>query len=586
MERAAPAAVAQRLGELLLERGALQRAELDRALAFQDAQAGQGGHGGQSGQGGRLGAVLVRMGALSEETLYQALAAQLALPLHTLDAADEVRWLGGLEALGWPPGWWAERQALPLAEVDGDGSGPLTIAAADPLDGDLREAVDARRGTRRVTWVLALPAQIERWHQQQRDRDGPAGGELDARTLRELAEDAPVIAFVNNVLAQAVEARASDIHLEPGEREFAVRLRIDGVLHTRMSLPIARYAAVASRVKLVSGLDIAERRLPQDGRTSIRVAGAEMDVRVSAIPAVHGESLVLRLLPKQRADLRLDRLGMADDQLAMFRRWLNWSNGLVLVTGPTGSGKSTTLYGALAALSGAGDLSRKIVTVEDPVEYRLPHVVQIQTQAEIGYTFGRALRSILRHDPDIIMVGEIRDRETAEIAVQSALTGHLVLATIHTNDALSAVTRLVDMGIEPYLVAAALKATMAQRLVRRLCEACAGPRLAEPTVAARHAALAARLGHTASAAPPRWRHAVGCAACGGTGWRGRLGIYELVELNAGMQHLIASAAPAAELVRAADAAGRRSLVEDGLLKTAAGQTGFDEVLRVCGGAED
>ena len=555
-----------RLGELLLQRQLVNAAELDQALAY------------QATHGGRLGGILVRTGALSEEALYEQLSVQLGQPPRDVETLHDAQVEAGLQAWTLSRGWWLRQNALPWRDEDGS----LHVAAADPWDAGLHETLEGEGA--RIVWHAVTPAALER-RQHTLLRAG-ADDPGDARALRELAEDAPVIAFVNNVLAQAVEARASDVHFEPGERDFTVRMRIDGVLHTRLTQPISRYPAVASRIKLISGLDIAERRLPQDGRTSIRAAGAELDVRVSTLPAVHGESLVLRLLPKQRADLRLDRLGMADDQLAMFRRWLNWSNGLVLVTGPTGSGKSTTLYGALAALSGAGDLSRKIVTVEDPVEYRLPHVVQIQTQAEIGYTFGRALRSILRHDPDIIMVGEIRDRETAEIAVQSALTGHLVLATIHTNDALSAVTRLVDMGIEPYLVAAALKATMAQRLVRRLCEACAGPRLAEPTVAARHAALAARLGHTASAAPPRWRHAVGCPACGGTGWRGRLGIYELVELNAGMQHLIASAAPAAELVRAADAAGRRSLVEDGLLKTAAGQTGFDEVLRVCGGAED
>jgi general secretion pathway protein E len=300
---------------------------------------------------------------------------------------------------------------------------------------------------------------------------------LDERTLRELAEDAPVVSLVNNLIAQAVEARASDIHLEPGERLLEVRLRIDGVLHVRQTLPMDRYAAVASRIKLIAGIDIAERRLPQDGRISTRAAGAEMDVRVSTIPAVYGESIVMRLLPKQRDDLSLERLGMRPAQLQQFKRWLHMPNGLVLVTGPTGSGKSTSLYSALAATN---DRTRKIVTVEDPVEFRLPHVIQVQAQPDIGYTFARALRAFLRHDPDIIMVGEIRDRETAEIAIQSALTGHLVLATLHTNDAPSAITRLVDMGIEPFLVAASLRAVMAQRLVRRLCEGCAVDQPAAP----------------------------------------------------------------------------------------------------------
>ena len=556
----------QRLGQWLLKLNAATQADIDRALAFQREQ------------GGRLGTILVRMGALSEESLYAALSQQSSLPLFD----DPKVWQGDAISAAlhaWPmsPAWWQRQRAIPWH----DEGGSLQVAAVDPLDAELRETL-AATGASPGQWHLMLPARFEAWQGVLQDQPG-ASLALDERTLRELAEDAPVIAFVNNTFAQAVEARASDIHFEPGEREFEVRFRIDGVLHARGSQPMSRFPAIASRVKLVSGLDIAERRLPQDGRTSIRVAGQEMDVRVSAIPAVHGESLVLRLLPKQRADLRLDRLGMAPDHLALFERWLHWPNGLVLVTGPTGSGKSTTLYGALAAVN---DLSRKIVTVEDPVEFRLPHVVQIQTQAEIGYTFARALRSILRHDPDIIMVGEIRDRETAEIAVQSALTGHLVLATIHTNDALSAVTRLVDMGIEPYLVAASLKAVMAQRLVRRLCPECAQPATGSDTLDARWQALRTRLPALATQVPaPSWRAPVGCPRCQQTGFRGRVGIYELVELSAEMQHTIASEAPLAEVQRQADAAGRRSLVEDGLLKAAQGATTLEEVLRASGGLE-
>jgi general secretion pathway protein E len=554
----------QRLGHWLVAQQMVGQADIDRALAWQREQ------------GGRLGAILVRMGALSEETLYAALSQQCALPLF-----DDPRvWQGDSVAAAmraWPmsAAWWLRQRAIPWLDADA----ALHLAAVDPLDAELRETL-AASGPVPQQWHLMLPARFEAW-QIVLQHEPAARQAMDSRTLRELAEDAPVIAFVNNGLAQAVEARASDIHLEPGEREFTVRFRIDGVLQTRGSQPMSRYPAIASRVKLISGLDIAERRLPQDGRTSIRVAGQELDVRVSSIPAVHGESLVLRLLPKQRADLRLDRLGMGPDHLALFERWLHWPNGLVLVTGPTGSGKSTTLYGALAAVN---DLSRKIVTVEDPVEFRLPDVVQIQTQAEIGYTFARALRSILRHDPDIIMVGEIRDRETAEIAVQSALTGHLVLATLHTNDALSAVTRLVDMGIEPYMVAAALKAAMAQRLVRRLCPDCAQPATDTAMQAARWRKLTTRLPALLDQAPaPRWLAPVGCARCQQTGFRGRVGIYELVELSAEMQHSIAGAAPLAEVQRLADAAGRRSLVEDGLVRAAQGVTTLEEVLRASSG---
>ncbi len=554
-----------RLGALLVQAGQLRQDELDRGLALQAGQPGT-----------RIGSLLVRLGSISEDALYEALSRQLGLPLLGAEALEETAVRAGLAQLGRPLEWWTSQQALPLL----DAAGQLLVMGLDPLSIELRESVEsALPAGQALQWALLMPDALERW--QALLAAGQQGlHELDARALRELAEDAPVIAFVNNVLAQAVEARASDIHLEPGEREFEVRFRIDGVLHTRNALPMARFAAITSRVKLVSQLDIAERRLPQDGRTSIRVAGAEMDIRVSSIPAVHGESIVMRLLPKQRGELALERLGMEPDQLRLFGSWLDMPNGLVLVTGPTGSGKSTTLYGALAAVN---DFSRKIITVEDPVEFRLPHVVQIQTQAEIGYTFARALRSILRHDPDIIMIGEIRDRETAEIAVQSALTGHLVLATLHTNDALSAVTRLVDMGIEPYLVAAALKATMAQRLVRQLCPQCQAPAEPDAALLQRWAALQPRLGDAAMReAEARWQRPVGCAHCQQTGFRGRLGIYELASISEPMQHRIAAGAGLAELQAMADEGGRRSLLEDGLLKVRQGRSSFDEVLRASG----
>jgi general secretion pathway protein E len=558
------AAARRRVGECCVALGSATSADIERALSVQRQQTGQ-----------RLGQILLRMGTLSEEALYAALALHGGLPL--LDAVP-VAWDDGAVARALAkggPSAAAWRRAHAIGWLADEGA--LNVAAVDPWDSELRELLDAQ-DLAVAQWHLMAPARFEAWQAVLADHGADARAPLDPRALRELAEDAPVIAFVNGLLAHAVESRASDVHLEPGEREFEWLFRIDGVLHMRGAQPMSRYPAVASRIKLISGLDIAERRLPQDGRTSIRVAGQEMDVRVSAIPAVHGESLVLRLLPKQRSDLQLARLGMERDHLALFERWLHWPNGLVLVTGPTGSGKSTTLY---AALSAVNDQTRKIVTVEDPVEFRLPHVVQIQTQADIGYTFARALRSILRHDPDIIMVGEIRDRETAEIAVQSALTGHLVVATVHTNDALSAVTRLVDMGIEPYLVAAALRAVMAQRLVRRLCESCARD---EATAApgTRHAAAWTKASVHVEG-PPRWRHAGACVQCSHTGYRGRQGIYELVEVSETMQHRIAAAAPLADLIQLADAAGRRSLFEDGLVKAARGQTTIEEVLRACGG---
>ena len=551
------------LGQLLSDAGQLRPSDLDSALDF------------QRNHGGKLGAILLRMGAVTAEALYGALSKQLGYRLLdpgelSLSALED-----GLAQLQPLRDWLLERDVLAWRRPDGT----LALAAADPLDADLREPLAAHPEGQGAEWFLVAPQDAERWVRSVREGEGGAIA-LDPQALRELAEDAPVIAFVNNMIAQAVEARASDIHLEPGERDFEVRLRIDGVLHTRSSVPMSRYAATASRIKLIAHLDIGERRLPQDGRISVRAAGEDLDIRVSSMPSVFGESMVLRLLPKRRADLGLDRLGMGPDQLARFRQWLAQPNGLILVTGPTGSGKSTTLYSALAAIN---DQSRKIVTVEDPVEFRLPHMIQIQTQAEIGYTFARALRSILRHDPDIIMIGEIRDRETAEIAIQSALTGHLVLATLHTNDALSAVTRLTDMGVEPYLVAASLRAVMAQRLVRRLCERCAvqSTDVAPPLLARWHELQAAP-----GAAAARWRQACGCDACQGTGYRGRIGIYEMVGVAEEIRQAIAGALPMAQLRSLAATKGHRSLSDDGLLKAAQGLTTIEEVLRAASGIGD
>ncbi len=554
----------RRLGEILLEMGLTKPTEVQAALELQKVR------------GGRIGTNLVRMGALSEEGLYGALAVQIGQPLASDRDLDPDRVRQGLDRSGHTPSWWRRLRAVPWC----DDGGVMHVAAHDPLDLELRESLDALGGPPLAHYIL--PALLERkFHLLQGDPLEVSASVFDAKALRELAEDAPVIAFVNNVLAQAVESRASDVHFEPGDREFAVRFRVDGVLQTRLSRSMEEFPAVASRLKLISGLDIAERRLPQDGRLSTRVAGVEMEVRVSAIPAVHGESLVLRLLPKERPDLQLSRLGLADDHLSMLRRWLGWPSGLVLVTGPTGSGKSTTLYGAISEIN---DLTRKIITVEDPVEYRLRDVVQVQVHQEIGYTFARALRSMLRHDPDIIMIGEIRDRETAEIAIQAALTGHLVLATLHTNDAVSAVTRLTDMGIEPYLVSASVRGLMAQRLVRRLCPECAAP--VESDDGRWHHAYGALADTFAQggARKPLWLGPVGCRACEGSGYRGRLGVYEMVEVDGNAQSAISLQKPLHELRALVRANGARSLLEDGLLKVLEGRTSYGEVLRAVGSA--
>ena len=550
------------LGQMLLERGALRPADLERALELQQTV------------GGRIGSLLVRVGALSEDQLLDALCVQLSLPLAGREVPlpeSSLAWVipgEGQATLD----WMQDRGALLWEDPDGQ----AWCASRDPLDGGLQEALAYLYPQRTLRLALVPSQLLERTLDQlAQDARGDGHGGDDVRHLRELAEEAPVVELVNSLLAQAVEQRASDIHLEPDERQFNVRFRIDGVLYTRLQLPRDRFDAVASRLKLISGMDIAERRLPQDGRLSVRASGQAMDVRASALPGVHGESIVLRLLPKERRDLGLERLGMAPDHLAMLSAWSREAHGIVLVTGPTGSGKSTTLYATLAA---ADDGRKKIITVEDPVEFQLPGITQIQTHADIGLTFAGALRSILRQDPDVIMVGEIRDRETAEIAIQSALTGHLVLSTVHTNDALGAFTRLIDMGVEPFLVATPLKGVQAQRLVRRLCPHCARP------AAGVLPAIAEEAGHWAArvlgAEAAQWREPVGCGQCQHTGYRGRIGIYELVPVDEAMQQAVVAGASHQQLRAMARERGHRFLREDGLLKAWQGLTSVDEVLRV------
>jgi len=551
------------LGELLLEAGLVGSNDLERGLALQQKI------------GGRLGSVLMRIGAVSEDNLLQVLSRQLGLPVMGIDvpAPDEdvVRVLAAHAPAGID--WLLDQQVLVWP---GEGS-DLFCAARDPLLPNLRESMRHAYPGRRIHWCLCRAQDLERAldglaHHARNDDFG--GG--DEQQLRAMAEEAPVVELVSNLMAQAVEQRASDIHLEPEERIFAVRFRIDGVLHTRLQLPRDRFDAVASRLKLISGMDIAERRLPQDGRLSTRVGGQEMDIRVSALPGVHGESIVMRLLPKERKELGLEKLGFESDHLAMMKEWTAEANGIVLVTGPTGSGKSTTLYAALAA---ANDGLKKIITVEDPVEFQLPAITQIQAHPDIGLTFANALRSILRQDPDVIMIGEIRDLETAEIAVQAALTGHLVLSTLHTNDAISAFTRLIDMGVEPFLVATPIRAVQAQRLVRRLCTQCARPHAVPAAIEAEAAAFAHKV---LPGMAPRWMEAVGCAHCMNTGYRGRLGIYEMVPVSEAMQHLIVSGASVNDMKKLAREEGHRFLRDDGLLKAWQGLTTVEEVLRVAG----
>ena len=389
--------------------------------------------------------------------------------------------------------------------------------------------------------------------------------------LSAAAADASIVKFVNQVIAEAIDRRATDVHFEPFEDSLRVRYRVDGVLQEANLPPevLQFQPAIVSRLKILSHLDIAEKRLPQDGRIRLKVAGREVDVRVSVIPMLHGEAVVLRLLDRGAMLLGLEHLGMADHDRAIFERLLAVPHGIILVTGPTGSGKTTTLY---AGLSRINDVARKIVTIEDPIEYHLRGINQIQVSSKAGLTFARGLRSILRHDPDVVLIGEIRDRETADIAVQASLTGHLVFSTLHTNDAPGALTRLVDMGIEPYLVASSLEAVLAQRLVRLICKNCKETLGPEDV-----AALRAQFGDEA---PPVLYWGRGCRECQDTGYRGRTGIFETMLVTPDIRAMILERTSAGEIRKVAANQGMMSLREDGWRLVRSGRTTVEEVLRV------
>ena len=546
------------IGKMLLDKGYLHPDDLEKGIQIQESV------------GGRLGSVLLRIGAISEDLLLETLSEQLSLPyLKDLETLPDT--LSMYQFMVDSPiktDWFIDQKVI-LWRADGE----INCIAKDLFDHALLDTLTYFYPDEHPKFHLAANHQIDRlldFVKKEKAVEDLFSGE-NSKELREMAEEAPVIELVNNIFSQAVDAGASDIHVEPSEENFTIRLRVDGVLHTQLTQPAERFAAVSSRIKLISGIDIAERRLPQDGRISLRISGQEMDIRVSTAPCVFGESIVLRLLPKEREELSLKFLGMEPDHLAMFIDWLQSSNGIVLVTGPTGSGKSTTLY---AALEDTNDGVKKIITVEDPVEYQMSNVTQIQAHAEIGYTFARALRAILRQDPDVIMIGEIRDLETAEIAIQSALTGHLVLSTIHTNDAISVFTRLVDMGVEPFLVSAPLRGVQAQRLVRKVCVKCAEPTKLSGKIKRELATLPADL------VADNWVKPVGCTACHQTGYKGRMGIYEMIPMTTDLQDLIVSGAPLNEMKQLAASQGHRTLYQDGLIKAARGQTTLQEIARV------
>ncbi|HEX8948241.1 MAG TPA: type II secretion system ATPase GspE [Dissulfurispiraceae bacterium] len=393
--------------------------------------------------------------------------------------------------------------------------------------------------------------------------------EEDIGHLKDLASEAPIIKLVTMLIIRAVESRASDIHIEPFEDELKVRYRIDGILHDIESVPKKLQAAIVSRIKLTAKLNIAERRLPQDGRIRLRVADKEIDLRVSTIPVLHGESVVMRILDKEGIVIDLDLLGFPPAMLSAFEQLILKPNGMIFVTGPTGSGKTTTLYGALDKINSP---DKKIITVEDPIEYQLKGVNQIQVKPKIGLNFASTLRHIVRQDPDVIMIGEIRDLETAEIAIQSALTGHLVFSTLHTNDAPSAITRLIDMGVENFLLSSTMRGILAQRLVRVICPEC---KEEDTSAEGREGLRQIGLGN----GYPLYRGA-GCEKCAGTGYHGRVGIYELFPLDEDIRRLILKNADAGELREVARRNGMRTLLEDGVRKIKAGLTTLNELLRV------
>jgi len=519
--------------------------------------------------------MLTRLGLVSERDLAQAFSEVLDIPLA--EPSDYPQSPIASESLSLR--FLKDARVLPLREDESE----LVVVMSDPSDAFALDAVALAVG-KPVTRAVGLPSEIElaldrlyaKSEDEAEEEDFAAGlGEVsedDIEHLKDLASEAPVIRMVNQIVQHAVESRASDIHIEPFEDELKVRYRVDGILKEVDSPPPRSTAAVISRIKIMSKLNIAERRLPQDGRIPLRVQGKELDLRVSTVPTMFGESVVMRLLDKESVRFDFDALGFDGSPRERLGTILDMPYGIFLVTGPTGSGKSTTLYTALSRLN---TQERKIITVEDPVEYQLPGINQIQVKPQIGMTFAGALRSIVRQDPDIIMVGEMRDLETARIAVQSALTGHVVLSTLHTNDAASGVTRLLDMGVDDYLLTSTINGILAQRLVRRLCPHCRERYEPLPEVRLKFMRLRDR-----EAEDLFLYHPVGCEQCNDTGYRGRMVITEVLIMSDGIRQAVLSHATATEIQRQAIAEGMSTMYEDGLRKALDGRTTVEEVMRV------
>jgi general secretion pathway protein E len=548
----------------LLQRGKLTDAALDRArrLARENDE--------------RLETVLTRLGLISEQELTERLAAFLDLPVATAADFPVTPVLVGRLGLN----FLRQRQIVPLAERP-DG---VVVAMSDPLDAYAVEAVGFASGKAVIPKVAApsdIEAALERMYGSGHSSIRQAldlaaqrpshSADDDIERLKDSVSEAPVIRLVNALIADAVEARASDIHVEPTENELRVRFRVDGVLQQVISPPAQLAPAVLSRIKVMAKLNIAERRLPQDGRMGIAVRGRDVDIRVAISPTIRGERATLRIL--DRSDLKLDfaELGFDESVCTPLREVLSKPYGIFLVTGPTGSGKTTTLYAALSELN---RIDTNILTVEDPVEYLLPGINQVQVKPQIGLTFAAALRSFLRQDPDIMMVGEIRDLETAQIAVQAALTGHLILSTVHTNDAASTITRLLDMGVEDYLITSTMNGVVAQRLVRTLCSSCREPYEPIPDLL-RRLELPGTEGKTLTL-----YRAQGCSECGHTGYRGRSAIMEVLAMSDTVRQAVLRNCDATVIRALAVENGMRSMRDHGLKKALDGQTTVEEVLRV------
>jgi general secretion pathway protein E len=560
-----------RLGQVLQAMGVVSQATVESALEV------------QADKGGLIGAILLSMEALDEDQLARALSSQLDLGyIAEIDAeAVDPKIVADLSL-----GYARQNVALPL-ELDEQ---RVRMVVGDPLNTHVVDDMRVLFGVE-VDVMVAAESEVLRAIHRVFDRraaadqvvddlaDADVGGlttDLEDQVkdiLDEGDDEAPIIRLVNSVLNQAIKDRASDIHIEPYEKSIAFRFRKDGVLKEIVRAPKKFQASIASRIKIMGNLNIAEKRLPQDGRIRIKIAGRDVDLRLSTVPTSFGERIVLRILDKQTVVLDLKALGFLPENLATIESLITRPHGIVLVTGPTGSGKTTTLY---AALSRINTPNRNILTIEDPVEYQIEGIGQMQVNRKIDFTFARGLRAILRQDPDVVLIGEIRDLETAENAIQAALTGHLVFATLHTNDAPSAFTRLTDMGVEPFLSASSVIAVMAQRLVRTLCAECKEP----------HTPLWAELESMGIADPDRalaegsFFRAVGCENCTQTGYRGRMGIHELMPVTDDVRSAVMKNAPATEIKRVATGEGMKTLRVDGTLKVLTGHTSIDEVMRV------